>query len=293
MKNLKSITIIALMLISSILFVNCEKESVEIQEQSLTPELIGELHNKAMDNFKNNYSNKNNYSGEKLTEDIIQYNMSFLKNKAVEKSIKLNNEFNLERHKELFNTDELAHKSFYKVSSKYSSKNFKKAEEDYNLYQKVNFIYDNKLINSNEKELLTSLIKYHQQNYEKVISDIELRNKVIEIENTFKNSNPNYENPGTYYVAASIEIAKNSNEWWAENLYSTQQGKNIHSKALIAPWVAADIIGGAANGLMNIFEQGAANGFKGKISAGNVGWAVLKGAVSSSVAPWSKIAKLF
>lgn len=276
-----------------LLILSCTKNEEDIKENKLTPEQIGKIHNMAMDNFKNNFNNQNNLESKELIDEIIKFNNSFIKSELDKSNNNLNFKTNIEKHRELFNTEELAYKSFYKKSNKYSSKmTFEEAEISLNLYEKINFIYNNNLITQAEKDIMYNLIKIHQLNYEKTITDNELYSRVLKIKNDFSSLNLDVEKPGTAFVAVSIEIAVNSNEWWAENLYSSKQGKFLYKSSKVAPWVAADIIGGAASGLFNIFSQGASDGF-GEISAGSVLASVAYGAVTSSVAPWSKIAKLF
>jgi hypothetical protein len=89
------------------------------------------------------------------------------------------------------------------------------------------------------------------------------------------------------------ELRKNSIKLDTGFELQYQRENSVYSKSLIAPWLAADIIGGAASGLINIFEQGASSGFSESIDTSSVGWAMLKGAVTSSAAPWSRIARLF
>ena len=282
-------------LVVLVLLLSCEKENqTDLNEfNSLTPELIGKIHNKSMTNFKENYIKPELNSSSEIVDDIIKYNIEFLKIELDKNNIEVQTEFDIIKQRELFDTDHLAQKNFYNKSSKSFGKANEINFEDLNLYDKINFIYENSIINSYEKDILIQLINYHQMNYEKLISDSELKEKVLLLEAGYLKSNPNFNNYGSFYVASSIEISKHSNEWWEENYDDLQRKTSIYSKTMIAPWLAADIIGGAASGLINIFEQGAGSGFSRPVDAGGVGWAMLKGAVTSSVAPWSRIAKLF
>lgn len=289
MKNLKSISIIALMLISKILFVNCEKESIEIQTQTLTPKLVGQIHNKVMTHFKNNYISEKNE-----VNNIINFNINYLNSELDSHKILLNRESDFYNLKDVFETDKLAQKYFYQKSKKYNAKSKSITDiKDYNAYQLMDYFYDNELISNSEKSILKKLIDYHKDNYELKLSDSELKTKTESLKNEFYQLNPDLNNTGKMYTAIVIELAISSNEWWAENLSTQNKSKfRKESKALIAPWIMADVIGALGSGALNIIKQGFSDSTS-PVDGEQFIYAMLEGGIISSVAPWTKLRKLF
>jgi hypothetical protein len=168
MKNLKSISIIILMLMSSFLIVNCEKEEIAIEKQTLTPELIGKIHNKALDNILNNESKFNfNVSENGLKSQIIKENHSFLSKEV--SGMKFINQSE-EKSIELLNTNDLISKNFSKSYAK-SSKGF--SMEESNIFDKINFLYNSNVILDADKVILDELYTAYKANYQGSISDEE------------------------------------------------------------------------------------------------------------------------
>lgn len=275
-------------ILSSIIILSCSnnEQSQEIVSNShfLSPKAIGSLHNEAMSNFKDNFEVDVNSSEITKIENVINFNQTFLKSRY--------NEFSsvipLSENIALFDTDKLAAQNFY------SQNNNTAKTAEMNIYNKNEYLYNEKVIDVLEYSILNRLTKLHQDNYEKKISDTELKMGVIELKTEFEELSKDLNIIGSYYTAITLEVALSSNEWWEKN-YSTQARKSsVYSKSLVAPWVAADVIGGLGSGFVNLIKQGIRNGGSGATAdAGEVGMAMLEGAITSSIAPWSKIAKLF
>lgn len=286
----------ATLLLTSFVFYSCTKEEPlgSDLDYNLTPELIGEIHNRAMNNFKSNYVNNGDLNSDEEKLTIIKINQDFLNQELIDRGIQINNEIDLSFHKQLLGTEGLADHYFY-GSNSYSGKSSSFNElENYNAYQIIDYILDRDYINLKEKYFLNQIIELHKQNYEFLITDIELKNSMIELKKEFYNTKPDLKYFGSIYVASAIELAIQSNEWWEENLSnSTRSSYYSTSKTMLAPWIAADVIGGIGNGFINIISQGFTNEPGETANAGEVAWAMLQGAVTSSVSLWSKIASWF
>ncbi|WP_299004901.1 hypothetical protein [uncultured Tenacibaculum sp.] len=77
---MKRIKILLQVFLVTLLVLSCTKneETVDLNENKLTPEQIGKIHNMAMDNFKNNFNNQNNLESKELIDEIIKFNNSFI-----------------------------------------------------------------------------------------------------------------------------------------------------------------------------------------------------------------------
>lgn len=271
-----------------------EADSNVVQINELTPDLVGEIHNKAMTNFKNNFDLNQNLNSDESKELIINFNINFLESELNKRGINFNKEFDMVFYKNLLDTESLANHYFY-GNNDYLGKNSSLSDlENYNAYQIVDYMFESNYINQNEELILKQIIEYHKQNYEFNLSDIELRDNIINLKNNFYAENPDMKSFGAIYVANALELALKSNKWWEENLSNnTRNNYYENSKTMIAPWIAADIVGGIGSGFINLIEQGLTNEPGQTADAESVAWAMLKGAVISSVSPWSKIASWF
>ena len=113
----------------------------------------------------------------------------------------------------------------------------------------------------------------------------------LDVENLITDFNSfGYENNGEgEMVATFLAISISSLEWWEENpdalgIFSSRN--NASKSQLIAPWLAADLVGGLVSGVTAAAGQAIVNG---EVSLGTVGWSALAGAVSSSTGAVGRI----
>lgn len=280
-------------IILSIAFIGCSENDQVIKSDSefLSPKLIGELHNEAMTHFKKEFTIESNLNELEKVKSVIEFNQNFLVAKYNEIGKDFISVISESENIALFDTEKLANSSFYSEPGN-SSKT-----EEMNIYEKNAFLHNESAIDDQEYDILDRLAKLHQDNYEKKISDSELKDGVLELQNEFNSLSKNLNEIGSYYTAISIEIALSSNEWWEENYTEESRKASIYSKSKVAPWVAADVVGGIGSGFVNLIKQGIRNSQNGQsgqtADAGELAAAMIEGAIMSSVAPWSKIAKLF
>lgn len=281
MKNLKSISIIALILTSSFFIVNCEKEDTTIEKQNLTPELIGKIHNNALDNILNNESKFNfNVSENGLKSQIIKENKSFLSreisgmkfiNQSEEKSI------------ELLNTNDLIAKNFSKSYAK-SGKSF--SMEESNIFDKINFLHDSNVILDSDKVILEELYNAYRDNYQGTKSDEELLNFAKQIRTKYKSQNLDTSIENVFTTLSIIEICVNSLEWFKANMSTLQRKASKsgnHQKVLFWNVVAADAIGAIVGVGLAIVQEGIRNGTNGPVDGESVVYGAIEGAVTGSV----------
>lgn len=281
MKNLKSVLITLFVLICSFFIVNCEKEDINVKKQTLTPELIGKIHNRALDNIVNNESNFNfNVNENGLKSQIIKANHLFLAkevpgmrflNQSEEKSI------------ELLNTNNLISKNF---SNSYNKSNKGFSMEESNVFDKINFLHSSNVILDSDKEILDELYTAYKDNYQGKINEEELLNVAKTIRTKYQNENSDTSIENVFITLSILEICVNSLEWFDENIVELQNKayKNGNNqKVLFWNVVAADAIGAVVGIGLAIVEEGIRNGTNGPVNGESVIYGAVEGAVTGSV----------
>ena len=289
MKNLKTICLTTLILLNSILLINCENENLETKEISITPELIGKIHNEALDNILHKESEFNfNTTENGLKTQIIEENNSFLKNRTKkEKPLDYSNDKSVQ----LLNVDQVISKNF---NTNYSSKNSKVfSVQESNVFEKINFMYEKEAILENDKIVLDKLYKAYKENYQGILNDQELLNSARTIRDNYKNQNNDYSKSNVFVTLSLLEICVNSLEWFDENMEELQQqasktGNN--QKVLIWNVVGADAVGGLIGIGEAIIEHGIREGTTTPVDGESVVYSALWGAATTSVGSVVKVA---
>lgn len=231
---------------------------------------VGEIHNVAMDNFKNNFDFRQRFDSDEVgINEIYRFNNSFLEQVTNHRY----NEYSQDEKMYFFNTESLLNDSFQGRNS---------------FYDRINELKDNGILTIVQANTLTNLLDLSKSNALGHINNNELNRSLVTLNAVFNERNENSSNTGYYLVKNSLDIAINSSEWWIENLPEDDLPEYT---IYVAPWVAADVVGGIGSGFINIIEQGISNSQK-PVDAKKLGYAMLKGAVMSSVAPWSRITKI-
>lgn len=281
MKNLKSISVVVILLISTILFINCEKESIPIEQHSLTPELIGKIHNKALDNILNSENKLNfNVSENEFKSQIIKESNSFLSREV--SGMKFINDNEQESIK-LLNTNELILKNFNKSYAK-SSKSF--SMEESNIFDKINFLHSSNIILDQDKKILDELYTAYKNNYQGSISDEELLILAKQVRNNYTTENTDFSKENVFITLSIIEICVNSLEWFDANidtLHNKASKTGVQQKALIWNIVAADAVGAIVGVGLAIIQEGIRNGTNGPVDGESIIYGAVEGAVTGSV----------
>lgn len=252
MKNLKSISIVTFLLISSFLLYNCEKENEVTEAQLLTPELIGKLHNEALDNIFNNEKNFNfNTSETGLKTQIINSNNNFLNSKLREFNNIEIKENNFDKDISLLKTESLVSKNFQETKLFKKTSAFSVTES--NVFQKIDFLFNSGLILQNDKETLDKLYLAYKKHYNNEITDSELKNISYELKNNYATENNDYTKDNILVTLSILEICSNSLDWFSENEAKINSNFKLKSQVPIAPILAADAVGaivGVAEGII-------------------------------------------
>lgn len=293
MKNLKSISVIALLLISSFLIINCNKEDVNIDnKQSLTPELIGKLHNEALDNLLNNHQNLNYDTTEDgIKEQILKNNKDFLskkiKNLGIEE-IEYKEIYN--EPKDLLSVDNLLHKNFSKV---YAKSNEQFSIENSSVFSKISYLEQNGVINLQDKITLDKVFDAYKENFQGTLSDSDLLKKVTELKIAYSEKNEDTTEINVFTTLTILNICENSLNWFSENMAEMQNksyvGKNNkQSKVLFWHIVGADAVGAVVGGVGAIIKSGIEDSTK-PVDGGDMAWGMLWGAATTSLGATTKI----
>lgn len=296
MKKLKQISILAVILFGTILLVNCENENLETEEISLTPELIGKIHNEALDNILNKEKEFNfNTTENGLKNQIIEENNSFLKNRTKRgKPLNYSNDESVQ----LLNVDQLISKN---LNTNYSSRNNRVfSMQESNIFEKINFIYEKDVILENDKKVIDELYDAYKENYQGILNDQELLNTARTIRDNYKTQNNDYSKQNVFVTLSILEICVNSLEWFDENMETLQNEasrRGNSERVLIWNVVGADAVGAIIGIGEAIIEHGVREGTTTPVDGESVVYSALWGAATTSVGSVVKvgswISKLF
>lgn len=293
MKNLKSISVITLLLISSFLIINCNKEDVNIDnKQSLTPELIGKLHNEALDNLLNNHQNLNyDTTQDGIKEQILKNNKEFLSKKITNlgiEEIEYKEIYN--EPKELLSVDNLLHKNFSKV---YAKSNEQFSIDNSSVFSKISYLEQNGVINLQDKITLDKVFDAYKQNFQGTLSDSDLLKKVTELKIAYSETNEDTTETNVFTTLTIINICENSLNWFSENMTEMQnksyvRKNNKQNKVLFWHILGADAVGAVVGGVGAIIKSGIEDSTK-PVDGGDMACGMLWGAATTSLGATTKI----
>ncbi len=293
MKKINKSSNLAIIAILSLLFTNCNRENIETTQQTITPELIGKIHNDALDNILLNEHNFNFKTTEnEFKVQIIKENYSYLNSRII--NFKLPNS-KIEESVKLLNTEKLLSKNF----STYYAKNNSFTMDESNIFDKIEFIRSSKIISDEDKIVLDELFTAYQKNYQGLLSNEELLKLAKKIRSDYINNNIDQSKQNVLVSLSVIEICVNSLEWFEENINSLQNKaykNNNQQKILFWNIVAADAIGAIVGIGESIITQGIKDS-NSPVNGEDVLTSALWGAVGGSVGSVLKVggwlAKLF
>lgn len=278
MKRVYTFLLVALFVVScsdsdnSVLELDSQSESVRNVSAKSNEEMsVGQIHNLAMDNFRDNftYSKTSDYC-----EQIADFNESFFIKSA--KNLALNEDYLSEEEYCVF------------LDADYEISNY--LEGDESLYAQIEDLKNKNLLSSKQSVVLYNILDLTKENAKGNISISTLENELNNIKNNLNIEVHNYE-AGYALTTNILDIAIHSSEWWKNNLPPGNNQPNPPYTTYMAPWVMADVLGGLGTGFMNMFEQHAKNPNK-PIDVGSMAYSMVKGAVISSVSPWGRLSKL-
>jgi hypothetical protein len=220
-------------------------------------------------------------------EAIYEFNKNFVSSLDIsdnEKNLLISD---LERSKDLVKEDVLISQSF---GNHLYNKTTRNQESEENLFEIIDNLRTNGTINDNSFQILNSLSNDLKANYEGSLSDNQLKINVQTLVNDFNNVDYS-ENSEGEMVGTVLAISISSIEWWEQNpdaLDNLTSKNNVSNKALIAPWLAVDLVGatlGAAS------SAGIQYGVNGDVNWEIVGWSALATGATASTGAVGKIVK--
>lgn len=250
---------------------------------------IGDMHNDFLTNVKENFNDSESLTSKKEKIDFINdFNKNFIDELDISSSEKELLAYEFDKTKSFVVEDNLIESSF--GNSIFSKSTSNKNNNEISIFSLVDDLKNQNQINDKSYEILNDLSNSLKDNYEGKLSNERLR---LNVENLiFEFDNYGYENNGEGTMVGSIlAISISSLEWWDENpdaLDVFLPRNETHKSQLIAPWLAADLIGGVISGVTAAAGQAIING---EVSWSTVGWSALAGAVSASTGVVGKIIK--
>jgi hypothetical protein len=251
---------------------------------------LGEVHNLFLTNVKENFSVIESITDEQeRIESIYRFNKDFVSSldiSSTEKSIMIDN---LEKTKSFVKEDVLLSQSFGDTTYRETGKN-KKSDE--NLFEIIDNLKISGIINENSHQILNSLTNDLKDNYEGFLTDEQLKTNVQSYINDFNEIGYTKNSEGEM-VGAVLAISISSIEWWEENpdaLGNLLTKNKAPSNALVAPWIATDLVGAALGAASSTAIQ---YGVTGEVNGEIVAWSAVATGVAASTGAIGKIAQWF
>lgn len=257
------------------------------KKQNISPELIGKLHNEALDNIFKNESEFNFNTNEiGLKKQIIKKNKTFLTSKINTFKEELNpNIYDIDKNNSitLLDTDNLltTNLGFY-------SKNFVSSNQNSTIFDKIDLLYDSNNILLSDKNILYNLFNAYKDNYNGIISNNELYSIAIDIKQIYIQNNPDYTINNVFITLSILEICTNSLEWFETNVYNNQNYTN-NRLVPVVPIVAADAVGAVVGIAEGIVASGIINGTNVPVDGESVVVGALISAATSSIGAGVKV----
>ncbi len=251
------------------------------QKTQITPTLLGNIHNEALDNvFKNESSFNFNSTEEEFKLQIVNHNNIFLKQKIKMLDVNPNStiitqNYNVGKCLSLLDTDKLLSVNFGK-----SQKQKGKYIEESNIFDKIDFLFDSKIILENDKIALYKIFQGYKDNYEGRLSEKELLNKVNNIKREYHHTNSNYSETNILVTLTIMETCSNSLEWFNENYYDNP---SYTTNAVPVAVVGADAVGVLIGVAEGIVASGIQNGTNVPVDGSSVVTGALISGVTASV----------
>lgn len=281
-------------LLSIILFnLTCSKNEIdkfESQQMKVSDfSKIGEIHNMFLSNVKANFNRIENISEQSDKIEIInKFNQSFISKLEISNREKEELKIGLENNKNLVLEQTLIEKCFgLRKTNKFSSNKTK----NYNLFELLANLKGTNQFGDKSYDILYMFAITLKKNYKGELSDSELKQNIEGLIKEFDEFGYESNSGEGEFVATILSISKSSLDWWNENqdaLENLSSKNSTFDKTDIAPWLTADLIGGAISGAVAASGQYLLNG---DVDWGTVGWSALGGGVAASTGSVGKIVK--
>lgn len=291
MKNLKQIPILVTLIISLLLFTNCNNDDQGIKEDKLLQisqfKELGEIHNAFLDNTNKKFKiESEEKSLSKAINSINEFNTDYAKNVDYfkENNSQSTNIFNASKYfviskgfeqylfkdkealsKRMTEKDLVAYSSYFDVSDTSNRGQLKKTENE-GAYNNLLFeAKNNGVIDDFGYKELISLGELIKKNFSGIVGADELRNQLDMMEKRWSNMKYTENSKAGRLTAQTIAIGRASLDFWEENEVFSRENVNGRSqKVLIAPIIANDIagavVGGAIGGIKSGSWKGAGEG---------------------------------
>ncbi|AOR27024.1 hypothetical protein FORMA_18760 [Formosa sp. Hel3_A1_48] len=291
MKNLKQIPILVTLIISLLLFTNCNNDDQSIKEDKLLQisqfKELGEIHNAFLDNTNKKFKiESEEKSLSKAINSINDFNTDYAKNVDYfkENNSQSTNIFNASKYfviskgfeqylfkdkealsKRMTEKDLVTYSSYFDFSATSNRVQLKKTENE-GAYNNLLFeAKNNGVIDDFEYKELISLGELIKKNFSGIVGADELRNQLDMMEKRWSNMKYTENSKAGRLTAQTIAIGRASLDFWEENEVFSRENVNGRSqKVLIAPIIANDIagavVGGAIGGIKSGSWKGAGEG---------------------------------
>lgn len=281
--------------VTSSMFISCSNEDdnkVDGQKMKVSDfSKVGEIHNLFLTNVNENFQEIDNITNEQdKIEYVNQFNKDFISSLDIsiqERELLLEG---LNSNKSLVLENNLIEKSFNNLLA---NKKFSDDNEEFNVVDFINQLKNNNHIGDNSYTILIGLSNDLKNNYEGTLSDLQLESNVQNYIINFNNYGYDANSGEGEMLASILAISISSIEWWKINpsaLDNLAKRSNSNKNALIAPWLAADLVGGLISGVTAATGQAIVNG---EVDFATVGWSALGGAVAASTGAVGRIVKWF
>lgn len=281
--NKQNLLIFALTVVLAV-FISCNKKDIVVDEPTTTIKVdnyayLGNWHNDFLFNAKKETENIDdmNPSKDEAMDILLKININYAQGtmpKGMEFS-RIKEDFKELSH--FSNEKYLAERTFLPKELRSTS-----VDDGLSLFDMISLLKKEGFLSSFSESLLLDLTNNLKLNYEKNLSDYEMKQIILDLSRKFDSHGfPNGSEEGEM-IGNILAISKASVECWEKN------PDLMPSDRKIAPWVASDIAGAAVGAVSGAVGSYLNNG---RITAGGVGYGALAGAVVASTGVVGKISK--
>lgn len=202
---------------------------------------IGSLHNSFMDNLLN-FEEAPTYSSlQEVVDDVAVFHQSFVSMSDLDSSSKQQMIVDIDTYKNFMIIQTFIPKAFgWEINDSLS---------DTTVFDMLQFLRNDTLISEFAFNTFTSLMNSVEQNLNGILSDSLLKCEVNELISQHNNHNYDSELGDGKFVDVVLSISISSIEWWEDH------PEEVYSHAKVAPWIAADIVGGMFAGGIALYNQ--------------------------------------
>lgn len=282
---ISSVIVVAAIISCNKSYDNAKPKAEKLRFESF--EKYGKIHNDFLTNVKDNFNPDKNINTLKDGINYIDnFQQKFLKSLDISDNDKSLLSKSLTDNKELVVYEKTYNKLF---PSGKSLKNSDSEDTSLALFDIIEKVKDQGVIDDFEYKSLSELGMKVKQSYEGLISDPELKSFVIQLKEEWISKGYTVESENGRVVAYVLAISLASLEWWENNQEGGLKSSSIlkRTKALPA-WAAADIGGAIVGGAWRALSSYQRSG---KVDWGGVGRSALGGGIATSTGAAGKVGK--